>query len=89
MSHAPRTIIEKIWDSHVVSQEEGAPAVPDNACGVSGNAEHYISRLLNLPRSASPVKPAQVRHARSLDAGDGQRHDAISSQRQCRSSTRS
>jgi len=27
MSHAPRTIVEKIWDSHVVSQEEGAPAI--------------------------------------------------------------
>src|SRR5207244_6697984 len=23
----PRTIVEKIWDDHVVSQEEGAPAV--------------------------------------------------------------
>src|SRR5260221_8475249 len=27
MSHSPRPIIEKIWDSHVVSQEEGAPAI--------------------------------------------------------------
>ena len=23
----PRTIVEKIWDDHVVSQDEGAPAV--------------------------------------------------------------
>jgi 3-isopropylmalate/(R)-2-methylmalate dehydratase large subunit len=25
--HAPRTLVEKIWDEHVVLQEEGAPAV--------------------------------------------------------------
>ena len=23
----PRTLLQKIWDSHVVAQEEGAPAV--------------------------------------------------------------
>jgi len=27
MNHKPRTIIDKIWDSHVVCQEEGAPAI--------------------------------------------------------------
>ncbi|MFT3881865.1 MAG: 3-isopropylmalate dehydratase large subunit [Gemmatales bacterium] len=27
MSHKPRTIIDKIWHSHVVCQEEGAPAI--------------------------------------------------------------
>lgn len=27
MSQKPRTIIEKIWDSHVVSQEAGSPAI--------------------------------------------------------------
>lgn len=27
MSQRPRTIIEKIWDNHVVSQEAGAPAI--------------------------------------------------------------
>ena len=50
MSAEPRTIVEKIWDDHVVTQDPGAPAV----LAVDLHLVHEVTSPAGLHRAARP-----------------------------------
>ena len=63
----PRTLLQKIWDSHVVAQEEGAPAV----LYIDRHLVHEVTSPqaftgLRAPRAQGPAPRPHHRHRRPL-----------------------
>ena len=77
----PRTIVEKIWDDHVVAQDPGAPAV----LAVDLHLVHEVTSPAGVLRAP---RPRAARPPSRPDRRDGGPLDADPRALACRSPTR-